>query len=173
MLPSAAATTAATGRFPRSATILGFILFVRLIRFPEGPMSRSDQPATGEMIDLPTGATHYEWLESTTLLSEVPVVVVHGFSGDLEDVRPLASKIRDAGHRVLVYDTQLTFVRSFGSEGNGRGELCKPTGIAVHRSGDLGEEVELLVADSGNGRSAITWAICRYIGLSKTMFIER
>ena len=100
----AAATTAATGRFPRSATILGFILFVRLIRFPEGPMSRTDQPATGEMVDLPTCATHYEWLEATTLLSEVPVVVVHGFSGDLNDVRPLAARIRDAGHRVLVYD---------------------------------------------------------------------
>mgnify|MGYP001347018416 CR=1 FL=1 len=100
----AATLAAGSGRFPYTTSILAFLLFVRLIRFPEGPMARTDAPATGLMVDLPTGATHYEWLETTSAGDAVPVIVVHGFSGDLQDVRPLAARIRDAGHRVLVYD---------------------------------------------------------------------
>lgn len=53
-------------------------------------------------------------------------------------------------HRIVVYDTQLNFVRSFGVTGDGVGELCKPTGIAVFSC--EGRESELYVADSGNGR---------------------
>ena len=70
-------------------------------------------------------------------------------------------------HRVLVYDTQLQFIRSFGTEGNGRGELCKPTGVAVHTRAAgpffVADQLEVLVADSGNGRVQVSLTISHVV----------
>mmetsp|Transcript_29262 Transcript_29262/g.90534 ORF Transcript_29262/g.90534 Transcript_29262/m.90534 type:complete len:353 (-) Transcript_29262:27-1085(-) len=89
--------------FPFCATLLGFVLCVRLLRFPEGEIRRLDAPERGGRVALPTCETHYEWLEPEGPPMGV-VVVVHGFSGDAADVRPLAAELRKAGYRALVYD---------------------------------------------------------------------
>mmetsp|Transcript_25674 Transcript_25674/g.77098 ORF Transcript_25674/g.77098 Transcript_25674/m.77098 type:complete len:368 (+) Transcript_25674:234-1337(+) len=92
-----------SGRFPFSAALLCFIAVIRVLRFPEGELRRLDAPPTGSLVDLPTCTTHYEWLEPPGPGAEV-VVVVHGFSGDAADLRPLGVEISKAGYRVLVYD---------------------------------------------------------------------
>ena len=60
---SIASCVAYATSFPFCATLLLFVLFVRLMRFPEGEMRRGDPVVDGAMVRLPTCETHYEWLE--------------------------------------------------------------------------------------------------------------
>lgn len=103
---SIASGTAYLTYFPFTATLLLFVLFVRLVRFPEGEMRRSDAMASGTMVNLPTCETHYEWLEPVGGATEAAEVVVlaHGFSGESGHLRGLAHEVRKAGFRALIYD---------------------------------------------------------------------
>lgn len=52
-------------------------------------------------------------------------------------------------HRILVYDSDLNFLKSFGSFGQGPGEFNQPTSVAVFNNGDI------LVLDYRNKRFQI------------------
>lgn len=97
---SLAAWTSLLCCFHLVATLLLFVLAVRLLRMPEGEMRRRHEP--GDLARLPTCLTHYRLLGSEN--SDSLVVFCHGFSGDLSHPLPVARELADAGHRVLVYD---------------------------------------------------------------------
>lgn len=98
---SLATLTSLLTSFRFVATLLAFVLTVRLLRMPEGEMRRAGV-GCGDVVALPTCATHFKLIgprNSTSL-----VVACHGFSGDLTHTLPLARRLAAAGHRVLVYD---------------------------------------------------------------------
>lgn len=49
-------------------------------------------------------------------------------------------------HKIKVFDSDGTFLHSFGSNGEGNGQFNAPTGVAVDKMGNI------LVADWGNSR---------------------
>ena len=60
--------------------------------------------------------------------------------------------------RVAVFDTEGRFVKSFGKQGSGKGDLRQPGGVAVDQAG------RCIVADSGNHRVAIFDSTGEWLG---------
>ena len=52
-------------------------------------------------------------------------------------------------HRVQVFDSNGTFLRSFGHKGENAGELTCPVGVAINKDRNI------FVADNGNNRVQI------------------
>mmetsp|Transcript_6195 Transcript_6195/g.18762 ORF Transcript_6195/g.18762 Transcript_6195/m.18762 type:complete len:375 (-) Transcript_6195:15-1139(-) len=96
---SLAAWTSFMSSYRFVATLLLFVLVVRLVRFPEGEMRRNGAPHS--LAKLPTCLTHYAIVGPP---DGSLVIACHGFSGDLSHTMPLARRLAHAGHRVLVYD---------------------------------------------------------------------
>jgi DNA-binding beta-propeller fold protein YncE len=57
-----------------------------------------------------------------------------------------------------VFDTDLKFVRKFGTSGSGDGELCRPAGLAVEANGNI------IVVDSGNNRLQVFSPEGKFVG---------
>jgi len=59
---------------------------------------------------------------------------------------------------ISVFDTDLKFVRKFGTSGSGDGELCRPAGLAVEANGNI------IVVDSGNNRLQVFSPEGKFVG---------
>ena len=70
--------------------------------------------------------------------------------------------VADSGnHRVQIFDKELNFIRKFGSEGNGKGELDCPIGMVMN------SQNQILVSDYLNNRIQIfdyEWNHLRFVG---------
>ena len=127
------------------------ITLERLLLFPAGVLRRSPRAAPGKFVRLSTGHTHYV-LEGPS--TGRVVVLIHGFCGEMSDLRLLAAKFVAEGRQVLRLDNV------------GRGFSACPglhvphtPELFVQQIHELLSELGLLPAADGN--DTIDVAACR------------